>query len=629
MATSFEYLRDPAAVEKIVPHLLQQRAMGWDTETTGLDPHTDKVILASIAAGDKTYVIDTREPRCLQALRPALESETVAKIGAHLGFDYGMVKGTAGFDTENNWDIMLGEQILTAGLQKRGFSLQAVSKKYLNVERDKSLQKSFIGHKGEFTPEQLQYSADDVRDLIPLAKIMRDKMQPLGLLPTWKVENDCLPAFADMSFHGQKIDVPAWKELIVESEANVIKAKLELDRFFEPYCDRDLFGVLDINYASHPQVLWGFQMMGIQVDGETIQNSNKETQKKISHLPVIQALERLRGAEKRISTYGQNFLDAIHPKTGRIHPKFFQIGTGSGRCAATEGLNVLNIPRDKRYREAFIADSFDDLISTVDYSAAELRIMAELSGDPLTVRGFNSGIDFHCYVAAMLFGRDKVEKSDPIRQPTKTLNFGLAYGMGPHRLFNQLKGEGVEITFEACEDLFKRYKETFKTTIAWLEAQKRIAVSQLYMQNYNGRIRWWRAPDEHRIRAELSAAAEKKNKGKPFTSSQMRELNEEIRYAVKGQWAGIEREAANHMVQSGNVEWTKPAMAQIRKECKRRQWNVRMYNSVYDEIVLHTPKSIGHEVHEMQKRIMIECGQRFLKRVPVTVEGHLEHHWKK
>jgi DNA polymerase I-like protein with 3'-5' exonuclease and polymerase domains len=40
------------------------------------------------------------------------------------------------------------------------------------------------------------------------------------------------------------------------------------------------------------------------------------------------------------------------------------------------------------------------------------------------VEGFNSGVDFHCFVAALLFNKEKVDKKDPLRTPTKTLNFG-------------------------------------------------------------------------------------------------------------------------------------------------------------------------------------------------------------
>ena len=98
---------------------------------------------------------------------------------------------------------------------------------------------------------------------------------------------------------------------------------------------------------------------------------------------------KYRSAKKLLENYGQTFLDAINPETGRIHPEVWQIGTGTGRVAAKSGVrgktNTLNIPRLKAFRHAFGTD-IDRMISTVDFGGAELRIMADKSGDPLMVK---------------------------------------------------------------------------------------------------------------------------------------------------------------------------------------------------------------------------------------------------
>lgn len=200
--------------------------------------------------------------------------------------------------------------------------------------------------------------------------------------------------------------------------------------------------------------------------------------------------------------------------------------------------------------------------------------------------------------------------------------------MGPHRLFAQLAGEGVKTTLEECIDLFRRYKETFRTTIEWLNDQKRIAHRELTMVNYAGRRRWWKAPNDGWARKAVREELEKKREGK-LTEQDEWMIPRLAAEKVKGAWAKIEREAANFMVQSGNVEWLKDSMYEIRKEVKRRDLDAHFQNAVYDETVMNTSEKDAEEVHELQKRIMIREGQKYLKRVPVEVEGHLKPHWDK
>jgi len=623
----YEYIKEPSKVEELVKRLLAEPYIAYDLETTGTDPHVDKVILASVSTRTHTYLIDCRDHRCLLALAPVLTKEDVVKIGFYLFFDYSMTKGSGGFDVEGICDLHLAEKLLGAGVQWDGFSLEAVTLKYLNKERDKSLQKSFIGHRGDFSREQLDYAAEDTADLIPLAKAMTERIREEGLAKAWQIENRAVPAFADIYFYGQKIDQVAWHKIMDTYSEKLREAERNLAQFYEPFFDRDLFGELHINFASQPTILYGLQRMGIQVDGKLIQDTNDMTRKKIKDMPVIKALDAFREAQKALGTYGQPYLDAIHANTGRLHPRLDQLGTDTGRPTCPKP-NVLNVPREEFFRHAFITDE-GRLISTVDFSGAELRIIADQSGDPLMIKGFNSGVDFHCFVAAMLFNKEKVEKKDPIRTPTKELNFGLAYGMGPPKLYDKLNGNGHKISLEECKDLFRKYKITFATAIAWLEQNRRAARRDLVATNVVGRKRRWTAPNYHKVVAQLKAELLKKTKRMELRDDEIDRCHELAEEKVQGQWAAIEREGGNYPVQSTNVEWTKESMYEIRKECKKRNYDARFYNSVYDETVLDVAKNDAVEVHELQKKIMVECGQRYCKNVPVEVEGHLEPYWTK
>lgn len=628
--TQYEFIKDPSRVEEIAKRIRSEAtSTGYDLETTGVDPHRDKVLLASLTTRQHgTFVIDARDPRVLPAMRELLEDDKITKLTHNGGFDYQMTKGNSGVNVEGIRDTMLGEQCLTQGLQWDGYGLDDLMSKYLDISMDKSTRKSFIGFQGgEFSLEQLDYTADDTARMPDLANIIQEKCKEKGVLKAWRIESDAIQAFADMEFYGQKIDAEKWKEVIDDNLKRAEEARHELNEFFRPVCDVNLFGEVVINYDSQPDLLYRLQCLGVSVDGQVIRDTSKKTQKKIQHLPIMKALARYRGAIKGAGTYGMQYINAIHPVTGRVHFRFNQYGTETGRPACRGGLNCLNIPRDLKYRHSFITDP-DRLISTVDYSGAELRIMADLSGDPLMVEGFNSGVDFHCFVASMLFGVEVTKKNENahLRTPTKSLNFGLAYGMSPFSLYELLNGTGYKISLEECKDLFNRYKNTFKTTIHWLQSRQHTALQKLEMSNSNGRMRHWTKPNFPRILAQIEAENAKRKKGPKMTPGQIQEAARDKYKAAEG---GIKREGANFMIQSINADMTKTAMARIRKEFQKRNWDGRMYNSVYDEIVMDLHKDIAQEGYALQEKIMLESANEMLKRVPMEVEGHLTTTWTK
>lgn len=639
MPAEFEFIKTASRAEEVCRKLMEAKTIGVDTETTGLDPHKDVVTLLSLSTKTHgTYVADTRDKRILEPFRALFESESIVKIEHNGIFDYQMIKGTIGAETENIWCTQLGEYALTAGLQFDGYGLEAVTSKYLGIARDKSLQKSFIGHTGAFTQAQLQYAADDTAYLLDIAEIMKQKAVEKGVLKAWRIETQALQSFGDMEFYGQLVDRDGWTKVMRQNVVLAKAAKRDLDKFFAPVCNRrfcmdpdsdDEYEV-DMNYDSTPSVLSKLRQLGVEIDGNLIGDTSKKTQQKIQTHPIIMALSKYRAAMKGHSGFGDQYIKAIHPITGRVHFRFNQYGAATGRPTCRGGLNCLNIPREQRYRDCFTTD-IDRLLSTADYSGAELRIIADQSGDPLMVKGFNSGMDFHCFVAALIFNKEKVEKKDPLRTPTKKINFGLAYGSGPQTLLEQINGEGYPMTLDECKKMYWKYMDTFKVTISWLKAQQREASTNFQMQNINGRMRHWIAPDQEKIEEKIKAELEKAGTLESYSDLQISEL---VRQKKKSQLAAIEREGANFKIQSVNADFSKVAMHRCRKEFKKMGWGpntakgARTYNMVYDEIVYDFHKDFT-EGHEIQKKIMLESANEMLKRVPMEVEGHVDRKWVK
>lgn len=636
MSIKYEHITTATRADEVCKKLLENKSVSFDTETTGTDPHKDKVSLLSVASRkDGAFVAETKDPRILEAFSPLLSNENIIKIAHNGGFDYKMVKGTTGVETENILCTMLGEYSLTAGLQFNGYGLDDVTQKYLNKTRDKSLQKSFIGHVGAFSKAQLDYSAEDSIDLLDIADKMKDKMKEQGLIKTWLLESSALQSFADMEYYGQKIDKDLWQRSISQNYAIAKQAKDQLDEFFRPVCgmrfsldplSEEEYEV-DMNYESTPAVLHKLRSLGISVDGALITNTSKKTQKKLQQHPIMKALTKYRTSTKGASAFGEKYLSAINPITGRVHFRFNQYGAETGRPTCRGGLNCLNIPKEKRYRDCFTTEA-GRLLSTVDFNGVEMRIMADQSGDPLMIKGYNRGVDFHCFVASLLFGKEVTKQNEnaALRTPAKEMSFGLAYGMGPVTLWEKLNAAGYIISLEECKTIFWKYMDTFHVTIGWLKSQQRQASTSFKMTNSNGRIRHWVKPNKDKIRDQITQELDTADTLKNYTEMKIEEL---VNQKTKGILAAIQREGANFKIQSVSADITKTSMARCRKEFKKRQWDARTYNSVYDEMVYDFHESYATEAHELQKQIMVQSANEFLKHIPMEVEGYLGKSWAK
>lgn len=114
---------------------------------------------------------------------------------------------------------------------------------------------------------------------------------------------------------------------------------------------------------------------------------------------------------------------------GRVRCTYNLHGTETGRLSSSEP-NMQNIPRDSFIKNIFVAPKGKVLVQ-LDYSQAELRVLAYLSRDPFLTGVYQKGEDLHDSVATQMFGPDFTKEQ---RVMAKTINFGIAYGRGPGSL---------------------------------------------------------------------------------------------------------------------------------------------------------------------------------------------------
>ena len=159
----------------------------------------------------------------------------------------------------------------------------------------------------------------------------------------------------------------------------------------------------------------------------------------------------------------------VHPKTGRIHPRFRQIKE-AGRMATTEP-NLLGVPKDTRYRQCFIASPGYALVKA-DYSAIELRIAAEIAEEDVLLRIFSDPDtrrgDPHYQMAALLTKKPLEEITREERDSAKIANFGLLYGAEADELRAQAANEyQVFLTPEAAETMVKAFRTLYPAIYRW------------------------------------------------------------------------------------------------------------------------------------------------------------------
>lgn len=268
----------------------------------------------------------------------------------------------------------------------------------------------------------------------------------------------------------------------------------------------DLFGFTKagpkckVNWNSSRQVIpllefFGFNLMTKdKVKGgmkKSVDATVIEGQK--SKHPIAEFYLRFKAAQKVVSTYGQNYLDLINPKTGRLHTSFNQIGTDTHRYSSGGGddkevipgkkvplVNLQNLPADVETRACFVAEDGNSWIS-IDYSGEESVILANIARDEAMLDIFRNKGDLHSLVAKMVYpekleGIDvkDVKKLRPdLRRKAKAPEFTFAYGGDANTLIGR-----DHIPEEEARKIEQNYRKGFKGVDAY-QTKQRALVMQL------------------------------------------------------------------------------------------------------------------------------------------------------
>lgn len=226
------------------------------------------------------------------------------------------------------------------------------------------------------------------------------------------------------------------------------------------------------NIKSPKQLKWMLEkVLGAPVPNtaaETIEELLEEVEAGVITNPdakdFLEAIGAVRKGSKYMDTYVQGFRECVC-RDERIRGTFNLHGTETGRLSSSNP-NMQNIPRDKKIKNLMCAKPGYKLVQ-MDYSQAELRVLAMLSEDPWLIKVYTDGKDLHDAVATDMFGPNFDKEQ---RVMAKTINFGIAYGRGPGSIARTFK----KSMSEARAIIDKWYRPMPKVK-AWIENRRVMA----------------------------------------------------------------------------------------------------------------------------------------------------------
>lgn len=591
MEVYFQLINDAEGVKNACELLKNVDYLGFDTETTALDPYDGIVRLVQLSNGDDTKVIDLKPfadsgdlktHPALEPLRELISAPKPIKVAHNAKFDAKWVRHHLGVDVGGVFDTLVASQLIAAGDQDRRHNLAEVANYFLGIEVDKSEQVSDWSA-DELSQSQIQYAAKDAAIMVALREKIVERLKQDELIKVAKLEFDCVMPIAQMELNGFFLDETRWREQLEKVKKEQGKVAAELQQMLSAgVAQASLFGVAEINLDSQAQVTDALKNLGVPVPATT---RGWQLQPLALEYPVVAKLLEYRGVAKAISSFGENILEYIKPQTGRIHSDFRQIGAPTGRFSSSNP-NVQQIPHEEAYRRCFRAPEGRKLV-IADYSQIELRILADFSDDENFINAFKSGADFHTITAAQVFNVKPEEVTSEQRSFAKRLNFGVVYGIGSQR-FALMTG----LSQTSAEDVMRKYFGTYRGLDNYLRDSAKRVVNDRTARTASGRMLKFR-------------------------------FDAEDRQAV----GAAQRNGKNFPIQGTSADILKRALFLLHQQI--RNTNTKLVNIVHDEVILECDASEAENAAKVLEKAMCDAGEEYVKKVPVKVDVHIADEWTK
>lgn len=575
--------------KKIIDLFLTNNFLSLDTETTGTDPISAKLVglSFSIKENQAFYVPvpqnDKEAQKIVNEFKPIYENENILKIGQNIKYDLLVLQNYGVTLKGKIFDTMIAHYLLQPELHH---GMDYLAEVYLNYQTIKI--EELIGSKGknqknmaDLSPAEVyEYACEDADVTLKLKHVLEPLLKENGCEQLfWNIEMPLMPVLAYMERNGVCIDTEGLKETsrLYTEEMNRIEKEIHA-----------LAGT-DFNIASPKQV--GeilFDRLKIVDKPKKTKTGQYVTSEEVleslrSKHEIVEKILEHRGLKKLLGTYIDALPKLINPRTGHIHTSFNQTITATGRLSSSNP-NLQNIPvrneHGKEIRKAFIPEK-GCLFFSADYSQIELRIMAHLSGDENMIEAFREGHDIHAATAAKVFKKPISEVTREERSKAKTANFGIIYGITAFGL-----AERMNVSRTEAKNLIEEYFQTYPKVKEYMNRSIETARLKGYTETVYHRKCYLRDINSHNA-------------------------------VVRGY---AERNAINAPIQGSAADIIKIAMIHIYERFRAEGIRSKMILQVHDELNF----SVYPEERERVQQIVVE---EMEKAYPMSVPLEADFGW--
>jgi len=420
--------------------------------------------------------------------------------------------------------------------------------------------------------------------LLRVAPVLRDEVEKLGLLQVYEeIDLPLAPVLARMEAVGVRVD-PVELDRISATTTEEI-AKLEKSIF-------DLVG-FEFNVGSPQQLAEVlFDKLNLQPPRRSRAKSRSTAADVLEELAAVHELPKkvieFRELTKLKSNYADVLPRLIHPESGRLHTRFCQTGTATGRLSSSNP-NLQNIPirteLGREIRAAFVSAP-GSLLLSADYSQIELRILAHLSEDPVLTEAFQRGEDIHSRTAQEVFDVAPFAQTREHRRMAKVINFGVIYGLSAFGL-----AQNLSIDQKEAARFIAKYFERYRGVKDFLDRQIAETRKTGITKTLFGRIR--PIPEINSPQPNLRNFAE--------------------------------RTAMNTPMQGAAADLIKLAMIELDRRLPKEKLKSRMILQVHDELLFEGPEAEIPRLTKIAKEVM-EGVHEF--KVPILVDTKVGPNWR-
>jgi DNA polymerase-1 len=589
----YQHIDSPFSRKLLLQKLMQQTAVCFDTETTGLKALEVELIgIAFSYEIGKGYYVSFPEDQdetktILEEFRPFFESE-IEKIGHNLKYDIKVLSNYKMPVKGKLFDTMIAHYLINPDMRH---NMDMLAETYLNYQPVSITE--LIGKKGKnqlsmrVVPiaDQTEYAVEDADITFQLKEHFTKELESGNVTKLFNaIELPLVSVLTAMEIEGINLNSGFLNQLSIALTDDIDKLEKSI---YEQAGE-------EFNIASPKQLgIVLFENMQLVAKPKKTKTGQYKTGEDILSFlakdhKIIRDIQEYRQYKKLLSTYVDALPNEINPKTGRIHTQYMQAVAATGRLSSNNP-NLQNIPirteRGREVRKAFIPRDENHVLLAADYSQIELRIIAALSEEENMINAFKNGEDIHASTAAKVFNVPLEEVTREQRSNAKTVNFGIVYGVSAFGLSNQ-----TDLSRSEAKELIDTYYETYPKLKAYMSAQVDFARQHGYVETVLNRRRY------------------------------LKDINS--RNAMVR--SGAERNAVNAPIQGSAADIIKLAMINIHKRFEKENFSSKMLLQVHDELVFDVHKD---ELEIIRPIIKHEMENAFKMSVPLDVEVGIGENW--